>query len=1235
MPAPAPNLTPIRSAAETAKYVAKAVAEYAADQGRAPSAWVGRGADELNLGGSVDSAVLAHLFEGRSPDGASTLVQRPGKCMTRKGKVREGKFGWEIICPAPKSASILGQFDERIVDAVFRVSLRVATEVDRRLMVSDQRAGKRGRAGLKRASGGVVAVFLHGHGRPTHDGAAPDPHLHTHLEIPNLAWDAARGKWFTIAAERIFADQKSVNAYFLAELAIEMRRLGYNLYRGNHSWQIEGVSQALLDHFSSRSKSRAAEIAAREQVALLEKVETRRESELAQRLEGAGWRLRECEVSGWHTRVDTEEKGATRRGKEARKREYTRKGWIAELRGGRRVVDITGHAAGAGQLAKLDESERALIERLRAEIWADPRYEDVALDRGEKAEIRNRSFSRARIDKVAGADQSFRERLLEPGISNEDRVRLFATIEAARKTPDRDPIEADLEPTPIPPQYYNWGVALERFEAEKAFERDAAARNLVVAAWRFVDWQERCRRALEVSPLWVPEEVRSLGSLAYQLCELAESCLARQPSTPKQSESDIATTLSTHIEAWSAAFPLPRLGEFRRADQPPKAPPKETTLNATIKFVLDHLFERASVYTLADIADAVVEKAPGIATIEAITARLAVNPDVILANSVRGLDEHADLRRRRSDAAGGPYVTLRSILEEEHLLLHRLNCGRNQCKAIGLSADPEIGARLEQLDWQDEIAQRQYGPERSHERRDAVLGIINARDRYVSLDGYAGTGKTTVLHIVRDNAAKKGLHVVACAPTGRAARVVLREVFPEAETIAKVLASPDELHVGHDTLLVVDEGGLASGADLNRLMDLAEKRSARVLFVGDPNQHTSVNRTDGLRLLIAGGMATFTLGERSIIRQKNEEHRRVIQQLSTGDFRGGMNALMKLGAVEQIADPAARYSRVGELYVKAVTSAEKDKKTSGDALVVCATKREVELANAAVRGALAEAGLLDRAQKLELRQMRPSGMTTAQKRDRTCYSLGQVVEFHQRAGRLWRRGDRWVVVRTEPDTTLIKRVTDGAVRELPVAHAEHYSVFDSERIEIGVGERLLWRGSATDITGKPIRNGEVSRVTRVDAERRRITLDTGAEVGMAEYEPVSYGYALTSQLSQSATADVLIAAVDARSGAGAGTVQQALVTLSRGSRDIRLVTDSFAKLVENSAKSAWRLGALEMLALADDDKIRQLAAPSFRESWLGRGWNETLDQGRCLVEAGERMKPIHEIQHENDFSNGP
>lgn len=126
----------------------------------------------------------------------------------------------------------------------------------------------------------------------------------------------------------------------------------------------------------------------------------------------------------------------------------------------------------------------------------------------------------------------------------------------------------------------------------------------------------------------------------------------------------------------------------------------------------------------------------------------------------------------------------------------------------------------------------------------------------------AGTGKTTAMTALAAAWRNSGGTVIGLAPTAGAAEVLAQDLASPTDTIAKLIQLADTGHgspaaddpartwfdrIGSDTLLIVDEAGMASTADLDTLIAHALARGASVRLIGDDQQLASVSAGGVLR----------------------------------------------------------------------------------------------------------------------------------------------------------------------------------------------------------------------------------------------------------------------------------------------------------------------------------------------------------------------------------------------------
>src|SRR6266542_4923255 len=112
----------------------------------------------------------------------------------------------------------------------------------------------------------AMASFTHHTSRPSPEvagepGRPPDPQLHSHVFVFNLAWcepTPGHGRFLAMDSRPVFQFGATAEAIYACELAAQLQRLGYRLdwhdTRKGRVWELAGVDERLVELFSSRHR---------------------------------------------------------------------------------------------------------------------------------------------------------------------------------------------------------------------------------------------------------------------------------------------------------------------------------------------------------------------------------------------------------------------------------------------------------------------------------------------------------------------------------------------------------------------------------------------------------------------------------------------------------------------------------------------------------------------------------------------------------------------------------------------------------------------------------------------------------------------------------------------------------------------------------------------------------------------------------------------------------------------
>jgi conjugative relaxase-like TrwC/TraI family protein len=230
------------------KQVAQGLDDYFTGRGESPGRWLGRGASDLGLYGTVEDGELSMLMQGRDPRSGTMLREQPVKVAAL-----------DLTFSAPKSISVLHAVaNERIASELVAcheqaVEAAVAYLEDTAGLVT-RRAGDR--LTLHPGGGFVTAAFRHRMSR------ALDPQLHTHCVSANLA-KGKDGRWTALHHPTLYRAAQTAGYLYQAHIrALVRERLGLEwgqVRKG--AAELDAIEPEVLDEFSKRRHEmrRAAE----------------------------------------------------------------------------------------------------------------------------------------------------------------------------------------------------------------------------------------------------------------------------------------------------------------------------------------------------------------------------------------------------------------------------------------------------------------------------------------------------------------------------------------------------------------------------------------------------------------------------------------------------------------------------------------------------------------------------------------------------------------------------------------------------------------------------------------------------------------------------------------------------------------------------------------------------------------------------------------------------------------
>ena len=596
-----------------------------------------------------------------------------------------------------------------------------------------------------------------------------------------------------------------------------------------------------------------------------------------------------------------------------------------------------------------------------------------------------------------------------------------------------------------------------------------------------------------------------------------------------------------------------------------RAPERETAPDATppspaaeaVAWAMAHLSEREAVFSRTDLFAATLAHAPGAVAIGDVERQVAA------------LEKTGTLHAVDLPGAEASLATDRTVGEER--------------ETVALMRGGQARGRALMRSWQVQ-GHLNKGPLTAGQK-DAVKLILSAKDRTVGVQGYAGTGKTTMLNRARALAEKKGWRMAGLAPSASAARTLASEAGIPTETLQMFLARNAGVAEGRltrkgaremraafaKTILVVDEGSLASTVQVRDLLRIAaELRMPRVVLVGDAKQLDAVDAGKPFAQLQAAGMQTATMGE--IMRQRDPALKEAVVASLKGDIG---RAFEKLGDNVAEVKPDNIAGAVAARWLR--LDAEARENTG-----VMAPSHELRLQiNGHIRERLAREGRIH-GPAMTSERLVSKGYTRAEKALDANYGVSDVVAFHRPYKRIGvEKGDerRVMGVDRKAGAVLLDDRHGGRVAWKPEeigGRRGGSEVYRAEEIGLRAGDRIRW---TRNDAGLGLVNSRTAEVLRVANGRVTFRLEDGKTLELGRNDPqlrhLDHAWASTVHAFQGRTVDNVIAAMEARH-PHLTTQKSFYVEISRARDRAELVTDDAAELrAQLQAVTGERIVALE------------------------------------------------------------
>jgi Ti-type conjugative transfer relaxase TraA len=288
------------------------------------------------------------------------------------------------------------------------------------------------------------------------------------------------------------------------------------------------------------------------------------------------------------------------------------------------------------------------------------------------------------------------------------------------------------------------------------------------------------------------------------------------------------------------------------------------------QIALDAITHNQATFTTRDLAMFVHRHSEGKDQFDHVMAAVRSSPDLVALGK---------------DGRGEDRFTSREMIETEQRL------ARN-AQALMDRERHRVSDRVRD----DALAHaEQRGLVLSGEQRAAFEHVTDAKDLGVVV-GYAGTGKSAMLGFAREAWERAGYQVQGLALSGIAAENLESGSNIASRTIASMEHqwSQDRELLTRDHVLVIDEAGMIGSRQMERVIAEAERRGAKVVLVGDPEQLQAIEAGAAFRSIAERhGRVEIT----EVRRQREDWQRDATRHLATGRTAEALDAYAQAGMV--------------------------------------------------------------------------------------------------------------------------------------------------------------------------------------------------------------------------------------------------------------------------------------------------------------------------------------------------
>lgn len=430
----------------------------------------------------------------------------------------------------------------------------------------------------------------------------------------------------------------------------------------------------------------------------------------------------------------------------------------------------------------------------------------------------------------------------------------------------------------------------------------------------------------------------------------------------------------------------------------------------------------------------------------------------------------------------------------------------------------------------------------TEDQKGAVEHILTSKDLVLGIQGSAGTGKTTMLKAVQDEATNHGISVRGMAFTGKAAEELQAGSGIESRTIHSFLSMDAKLP-GDRELWIIDEASMMGSRQMHALLEKASDNNAQVILVGDTKQLQAIDSGPIFdRLQSSSVMHTENMN--TILRQTPGYMRDVATLIQEKDRID--SALSKLSEQNRIYEIQSREERLS-----AITRDYVSRDDYSHSLIITGTNSDRNIINSAIRDELKSLNRLKGNERTymvrESRNIRPE-----EKRFAQSYKEGDLL-YSRKAGVMGRAGTEARITDVDHSRHIITAESEKGVYSIDLMKdGDKLSAYSEKEKPFMAGEQIVFTKN-DKLLG--VKNGLRGELTSLNENGdMTVAMANGREVSfnVNEYSYIDSAYAVTTYKSQGQSVNTVYYHADTTNNVN---YNEFYVSLTRSRSDVHIYTD--------------------------------------------------------------------------------